>query len=324
MACAVLVQRSMNRLAALCLALLVVACGGNRSQVCPSEKHLADPDGHGERCVDDRSSCESVADCAGADACCEAACEDPEGDGVYACAQRCDQPRCLEGDCGPGAHCAPGIDECSAFCIPDETFCDADRIPADPYGTGEIICVPSDSTCLEPDDCGGGDACCPIVCAFDAQGSLACLDSCRLDEGDGDYGMEAPECSTDLDCESSYDEPGWTCISDGCGWSYCQEPPPECVTASDCTLATNVGECCQQCPVAMPWSTINSDPCWQADVPTADEAEPPDGGGDADADADGAPFECAPPVCDAVICGDILCAEPLGVDCQDQRCVSTY
>ena len=218
--------------------------GGGDDDDCGDAQHLANPDGRGDRCIEDSSSCESTSECAGDGACCEGACADAHGTGVYACVQNCRVPDCTQGSCGAGLVCeAQG--ECIAHCVPDDVACGDGTVPADPAGTGVYQCIPADSTCFAPADCASAelvDPCCPPVCLAGADGRYACTTSCGAAAAAGSedpgYAMPAPECSTDGDCVATYGE-GATCITDQCGgWSYCQAPNP-----CDCAQGAYVPVC---------------------------------------------------------------------------------
>lgn len=231
--------------ATLWAAALVVAAGcgrdgGGTVGDCGDGQHLANPDGRGDRCIEDSSSCEQAADCAGDGACCEGACADAHGTGVYACVQNCRVPDCTAGSCGAGLVCDV-VDACIAHCVPDDLTCDDGTVPADPTGSGTFQCIPDDSTCFAPSDCTSDalvDPCCPPACIADADGRYGCSTICGAADAAG-AAMPAPECSGDADCEATYGV-GWTCITDTCGgWSYCQAPEDPC----NCAVGAYVPVC---------------------------------------------------------------------------------
>lgn len=232
----------MTRETFLMVALAIAAgCGrdgGGDSRECGDGQHIADPDGRGDRCIEDSSTCEASSACAGDGVCCEGACADAHGTGVYACVQNCRVPDCTAGSCGDGLVCDE-VDACIAHCVPDDLTCDAGMVPADPTGNGVFQCIPDDSTCFAPSDCTSDalvDPCCPAVCFADADGRFGCTTSCAAADAAGSedpgFAAPAPECTGNEDCEASYG-PGWTCIIDGCGgWSYCQGPEDPCNCAA--------------------------------------------------------------------------------------------
>jgi hypothetical protein len=233
----------------LWVAALAIAAGcgddGGTGPDCGEGQHLADPDGRGGRCIEDSSTCEQSSACAGDGACCEGACADAHGTGVYACVQNCRAPDCTEGSCGADLVCDV-VDACIAHCVPDDVTCDEGMVPADPGGTGIFQCIPEDSTCFAPSDCTSDalvDPCCPPVCLAETDGRFACTTSCGAAAAAGSedpgFAMPAPECTVDADCELNYGV-GATCIIDGCGgWSYCQAPEDPC----NCALGAYVPVC---------------------------------------------------------------------------------
>lgn len=304
------------RHASLLLALgLLTGCGGSSHDVCPSEKHRADPDGRGERCVDDRSSCDSVDDCASADPCCTASCEDASGGGVFECVQSCRQPECTEGACGDGWRCqeAPA-DACTAYCVPVDVQCADGFIPADPTGSGVFLCVPVDSSCLRPSDCpGSADGCCAGACREQVGGSWSCEEDCGA--GESDRGAMW-ECTTDIDCEDMMGQPGWTCEQSLCGGNECVAPAPECDDDTDCALATDLSACCPDCPAAYSREELAANECLLIYSPPAGDSE-------------GAPAPPEdPPVCEtecaAEDCPLIQCAPADRAACSAGQCVPFY
>jgi hypothetical protein len=235
----VLRWRGMTRTTLLWAAVLVTAsCGRDRGSGegadCDPGQHLADPDGRGDRCIEDSSTCESATECPGDGACCEGACADAQGTGVYACVQSCRAPECTEGSCGAGFVCE-AIGECIAHCVPDDVACDVGTVPADPSGNGVFQCIPSDSLCFAPADCASAelvDPCCPPVCLAGEDGRFACTTTCGGAAGapEEDVAMPAPECTVDDDCVPMYGE-GATCEADCGGWTWCQAPPDPCACA---------------------------------------------------------------------------------------------
>lgn len=306
---------------AWCSCLVLVACGGKSREVCPSEKHLADPDGRGERCIDDGSTCDAPSECTSNDACCTPACGDASGSGVYACTEQCRVPDCTEGSCGDGWRCqeAPN-DGCSAYCVPVEVQCEAGTIPADPTGTGNFLCVPVESTCLRPADCPGSvDGCCAGVCAEQAGGAWACEEDCATSEADQEPGGGAAmwECGTDLECEEMMGGPGWTCEHQACGGNVCVAPVAECDGDEDCALAIDVSACCASCESAYSLAELAQNECLVAGL-----------GGDAEpqGDSEGAPPE-DPPVCECladIACPAIDCIAPTRAGCSSGQCVPLY
>lgn len=223
--------------------LLFAACGSSRGGggegQCDPGDHWANPDGRGGRCVADRSTCDEPLDCPPTDAaCCDNACADPTGRGVYGCVQSCTQPECTVGSCGADLECNV-IDACEAYCIPVDTECGPGTVPADPYGNGQFVCVADDSECLRPADCAGVavDPCCGVSCSDAGAGRYTCQQACA------GAGAEAPGvacmCSTDDDCVRD-NGPGWTCQFDGgcLGGCWCA-PPPDC----DCVAGAYVPVC---------------------------------------------------------------------------------
>ncbi len=228
----------MTRRALWVAVLSLGACGGDGARDddrCGAGQHLADPDGRGDRCVEDSSACERAADCAGDGACCDGACADPHGSGVYECVQNCHAPDCTEGSCGTGLSCNV-LDTCTAHCVPDDLECDPGTVPADPTGSGVFSCIPEDSDCFAVGECAADalvDPCCPPICTADLGGRYVCSTTCAgagAEADDGGFARPAPECSTDDDCAASYGESS-TCEVDCGGWSWCVAPPDPCACA---------------------------------------------------------------------------------------------
>ncbi|MBI2893103.1 MAG: hypothetical protein HYY06_06090 [Deltaproteobacteria bacterium] len=212
------------------IAAFVAGCGGNGDSDlrCLEGQHVANPDGRGERCIEDSSVCDRASNCAQpGDPCCAAACADPRGTGVYECVQDCDSPECTQGSC-PAEQVCQVIDECSAFCVPEDVECADETIAADPTGSGQFICVDADSECLAPGDCAGAapiDPCCSVACMDAGDALFQCRDSCA-----GAGAGVACLCTTDADCVRD-NGPGWTCeMGGGClGGCYCAPPSdPSC------------------------------------------------------------------------------------------------
>lgn len=301
--------------------MLLAGCFSSvdRDRLCPPGQHWANPDGRGDRCIEDTSACERASDCDPAGPCCEAACADPTGSGVYLCVQNCESPQCTAGSCGPGLVCQPGLDECTAYCVPDEVECPEGRFPADPYGTGQFICVREDSECLSAADCGSpADPCCTPVCADAGDARFVCGSSCGAGgEADEDREGVAPwECNNDSDCEMQYGA-GWTCAIDACSINTCVPPPAQCITASDCAIVHDSGLCCS-CPFVVPRSQVGNGNCWVEHAAASDRPEPDPGAG-----AGAAPEQ----VCE-VLCDDVLCeacdSSPVDVACDAGECVGIW
>jgi hypothetical protein len=322
------------RHASLLFALgLITGCGGRSHDVCPSEKHRADPDGRGDRCVDDRSTCDSATDCASADPCCTASCEDSSGDGLFECVQSCRQPECTAGACGDGWRCETA-DECSAWCVPAEVECGEGQLAADPTGTGNWICIDDASSCVRPTDCPAtADGCCVGVCGDTGGGVFGCDVLCEgtgsdgaapapPDDGGGDADADADAdgdrewvCAADEDCESQYGA-GWTCAIYRCGGNTCEPPVAECATDADCVLAVDTTDCCQDCANAYSWDEVWSDPCLSQQGAGEEPADPPGGGAEA-------PVDCGECLV-APGCPDLQCIEPVGTACLDGQCVGIW
>ena len=296
---------------------LVVGCGGNSHPVCPSEKHLADPDGHGERCVDDRSTCDAPSDCVAQDACCTSSCVDDDGSSVYECAQSCRSPECADGTCAAGWVCQAGLDECSAYCVPDDLPCEDGWILGDPNGTGVWQCIRDDSTCSRRSDCpDSANGCCVGACSDQGGGQYACTQDCG-GAGEADR-AQMWECTSNEDCENMMGQPGWTCEPSACNGNECLPPVAECTIDDDCVLATDPMECCMSCANAYSLAELAANQCL---VPWAN-GDPPQG-------EPGAPLPPEdPPLCEPQ-CGDVLCAEmecvmPLRAGCSGGQCVPVY
>jgi hypothetical protein len=301
---------------------LLAACGGRSRQVCPSETHLADPDGRGERCIADDSTCDAVGDCVSADACCTSTCADASGSGIYACTQQCRAPDCTADSCGEGWLCqeAPN-DECTAYCVPDTVDCGDGFVPADPTGTGNFICVHEESACLRPADCpGSADGCCTGYCAEGLEAVWSCAQDCGAEAADARPGDEAGaqewQCSSDDECVAM-NGVGWTCSQDTCGNTYgdCVPPAPECDGDDDCVLAIDTAECCMSCAGAYSLDDVADNDCLVVQA----QAEP---------QGDQAPPEGDPMTCDAqcyaVECPAIECVPPNGASCSEGQCVPVY
>jgi len=301
---------TLARFAVLCVPLLV-ACGSKTNEVCPSEKHRADPDGRGERCIDDRSTCDAASECSSDDACCTSTCADPSGGGVYACTEQCRVPDCTEGSCGDGWRCqgAPN-DACTAYCVPVDVECADGTIPADPTGSGTFVCVPVESTCLRPADCPGTvDGCCTGACREQESGAWACEQDC------GGAGEAMWECTTDPDCEAMMG-PGWTCAQSQCGGNECLPPAPECDGDEDCVLAIDSMDCCGGCPLAYSLTEAAANECLVVQTGPAGDREgapaPPED-----------PMICEP-ICTDVMCPAIECMPPTRAACSSGQCVPAY
>lgn len=280
--------------------------------MCPEEKHLADPDGRGERCIDDESACDAPSDCDTGGDCCTASCVDASGTGVFACTQECRQPDCTDASCGPGFVCQSAQDECIAHCVPDDVECPEGTIPADPDGSGTFVCVREDSGCFAPSDCAPDPTgCCVGACTEGSDDLWVCVQSCDGD-GERDEG-DMWECTSDADCDAGMGGVGWTCVT-GCSGNYC-EPPAACVTADDCALAINTNDCCGGCAQAVPRSVLGEG-CWVEYYGYDSDADPPGGGAEPVPPQD----ECTPD-CRDVMCPLWECAQPAGVDCQGGTCV---
>jgi len=303
------------------LAVALLGCGGRSQQVCASEKHRANPDGRGDRCIDDRSTCDTPTDCASANPCCTATCEDQSGSGLYACVDSCPDLGCMEVACGNGWRCeAP--DECRGWCVPQEVTCPEGQIAAEPAGNGEFVCIDAASTCVHPDDCpASADGCCMGVCWDQGGGVFGCDVMCEDAEapppGDGGADADADAdqewvCTVDADCEAMYGA-GWTCSTSRCSGNTCEPPAPECTGDEDCVLAVNLAECCTSCPLAYSWEELWADPCLSQTGGGAGEAPPDDGD-------PGAPLECEMCLAD-MICPEVLCAEAT-VACLGGQCVA--
>jgi len=235
----------MTRIATWGFVAVLVGCGGSRGggggDRCAAGQHLANPDGRGDRCIEDSSACEHASDCAGDGACCDGACADPHGSGVYECVQNCHAPECTEGSCAVDLVCDV-IDACTAHCVPEGLECDPGTVPADPTGSGVFSCIPEDSACFAAGDCaavGLVDPCCPPICAADLDGRYVCSTACAgAGAEDPGFAAPAPECTGDQDCVANYGE-GWTCAQ-GCGGSaYCVAPPDPC----QCAVGAYVAVC---------------------------------------------------------------------------------
>lgn len=290
--------------------LALAACGGRTHEECPDGTHEADPDGHGARCIDDASTCESAAECeAPANPCCTTTCADVGASGVYACVDECPVPACHEdSECGQDWRCETGVDLCDAWCVPAGTDCPEGQLVADVHGTGAFECVREDSSCFADATCpASADGCCLGRCG-DQGGALF---ACGLDCGGGGAGADEPGggaaewmCATDADCETMMGQPGWTCERMGCNWNDCVAPAAECETADDCVIATDLSNCCG-CADAYSWSEVNADSCL---VP--DQSDP------------GLRPEPCPESC-AEYC-DVDCAYPAGVECAGGQCVAVW
>jgi hypothetical protein len=288
--------------------VLLAACGGSSHPVCPSEKHLANPDGHGSRCVADTSSCDAPGDCTSSGACCAAACAD-SGGGVYACTEACREPDCTDGSCGAGLHCQPGPDECSAWCAPADLECPDGTLAADPTGSGQFTCVRADSDCFAPDGCPADPTgCCTPTCSDGGDGRYVCAGCAEADEAGADKDV-APECVYDVDCDAMFGTVGYRCVTNPCTGSTCVPPEP-CQSAADCAWARHASDCCS-CPEVVPRSVVGTD-CWQEE-PTGSFADPPAGAPP--------PEDCAS-VCDGVACPAIGCPAPDAIACEDGICVA--
>ncbi|MBI2893899.1 MAG: hypothetical protein HYY06_10130 [Deltaproteobacteria bacterium] len=301
----------------LTLLLLIAGCGGRPNQVCPAEKRLADPDGRGERCIDDRSACDAPGDCATDAACCDAECADPDGSGVFECAVACREPECTDVSCPPDMRCQEGADECTAHCVPVDLECPAGWIPADPSGSGAFACVREGSECTAPSDCPADPTgCCATLCADSGDGLFVCSLACDYEIRPDGEGEDWGGCWTDQDCVNGGMGAGSTCVLGQCGaQNYC-EPPPRCVTDADCAWAIDTSQCCT-CPAVVPRSLLDGSTCW-VEEGSAGMDEP-------DGDQEGAPLpdECLP-YCDDVDCAAIACADPSAIECQEGQCVGVY
>ncbi len=263
----------------LAFAVLFAGCGATSrlEQQCGPGEILADPDGHGLRCVDEASDCFSADACASSDPCCEGACVDPDGDRFFSCAVDCRTPECSGGlsdppECGPELRCEV-YTECDARCVPPIP-CEGGMVVADPDGGG-FRCIPADSTCFRPEDCAPStDPCCNSACAAADAGPFSCQETCSGDGvspggGDGDVDSDADidfDCYSDEDCAPGYYPPGWTC--EGCP-GYCAPPPP-CTADSECVLGIDWRECCDCSAYSI--SVVEADVC----VTTVDEGVPAD------------------------------------------------
>lgn len=146
--------------------------------------------------------------------------------------------------------------------------------------------------------------------------------NCDLDCGpaggfDDSDGEALWECTTDDDCEAMMGQVGWTCAQYACGGNECIPPAPECVVDEDCVLATDVSQCCMDCPAAYSLAEVAENPCLQT-------------GGGASRDEEGAeappedPPQCDPPVCTDVECPLIVCEPPDTAGCSEGQCVPLY
>src|SRR5687768_3782949 len=182
---------SSRRPSAVVVALVLAACGWrSHSDIeCPEGQHHADPDGRGDRCISDASTCERTDDCrAATDGCCEVSCVDVAGDGVYACELECLGVQCDQRSCEPGTHCEE-MGECASACVPDDAECPPEFVAADPDGDGVFVCARVDSTCFSDAACLSDDPCCTGWCDDQGEGLYGCSMVC--DEADG--GEERPE-----------------------------------------------------------------------------------------------------------------------------------
>lgn len=110
--------------------------------------------------------------------------------------------------------------------------------------------------------------------------------------GSGGTGGTAP---CNLDCELARDEGGRVLCE-------CAPQNGECMSDSDCDLATNLAECCPGCKQAYPKKLIDSEPCL-----VTDGASDP---------------KCERPECAEVFCPAAACAEPVYAACQQNKCVA--
>jgi hypothetical protein len=265
------VRGLLTRLVAV--AAIASGCGATSRKVegCGPGEVMADPDGHGMRCVDAASECLAANDCESSDPCCTGACVDTDLDRFFSCAVDCRVPECSGGlsdppECGPELRCEV-YTECDARCVP-RMPCEEGWVVADPDGAG-FRCIPGDSACFRPEHCAAStDPCCENVCAEGDAARFSCQEVCDGQEaspgGDGAGDPdEAFECYSDEDCAPGYGA-GWTC--EGCP-GLCA-PPPSCGSDSDCVLGIDWRECCD-CS-AYPASVVDTDVC----VTTPDEGMP--------------------------------------------------
>lgn len=307
------------RLAGLA-SFFLLGCGGESHPVCPSEKHLANPDGHGERCISDESSCGAASDCAQDSECCTASCVDDDGSGVYDCAQSCRSPECTEGSCAAGWRCQAGVDSCTAYCVPDDLPCEDGWILGDPSGTGTWQCIRDDSTCSRRSDCpDSADGCCLGACADQGDSQFACTQDCAgfdtgRPAGGGDDGAAMWECTTNQDCESMMGQPGWTCAQTACWGNECQPPVAECVVDGDCVLAIDITQCCADCALAYSRTELANNECL---------VEQPGGSSDAEAPPEDPPV-CGPVDCSGIACPAVECMPPLRAGCSEGQCIPVY
>src|SRR6185503_17184541 len=143
--------------------------------------------------------------------------------------ERCDTPSCTGDDCGADQRCQV-IDDCSAYCVPDDVECEDGTVPADPSGTGTFVCVDDESECFDPGDCAAVvlDQCCTTACVDGGGGRYECQESCddvARPAGEGDVGV-ACMCTTNADCIAQNGQ-GWRCVQGGgCfGGCYCEIDP---------------------------------------------------------------------------------------------------
>ena len=251
---------------ALCLALLLGACGGGELDLygCRSDADCK----HGRVCVDgecqgDAGGCRSDEDCPAGQHCYDLSCVvcDADGDGSFG--SQCAGDDCDDGDpaVNPDARelCGDGLDnDCDGATDPHELCdekCDGVECPegwaCDP-DTGDCvpICTPhcSGREC-GPDGCGGDCGVCPpgLTCDRDGNCVAGCQDRCDRGET-ACVGNQVTTCrDTDGDGCVEWSEPVPCAPDESCLEGRCVECESDC-TGRTCGPDPECGVSCGECP----------------------------------------------------------------------------